>query len=289
MKIQSSYQSSGGKLYLVPTPIGNLDDMTYRAIQVLKEVDFILAEDTRHSIHLLNHFEIQTPMHSHHAHSHQSEIERWLEQLAQGRSIALISDAGMPLINDPGHELVQAAIDQDYAVISLPGATAALTALVASGLMHEHFTYYGFVPRKASEREILWQQIAQHQETAILYESPYRIESVVRSIVQTLGDSVAIVIARELTKRYETYLRGAAGEVLAYLEATPIKGEIVLLIDGSTAIQQMFDAMEELSLKDYVHHLMEEEGLTAKQSIKEVAKRRDVRKQEVYAAYHEIT
>ncbi len=289
MKIQSSYQSSGGKLYLVPTPIGNLDDMTYRAIQVLKEVDFILAEDTRHSIHLLNHFEIQTPMHSHHAHSHQSEIERWLEQLAQGRSIALISDAGMPLINDPGHELVQAAIDQDYAVISLPGATAALTALVASGLMHEHFTYYGFVPRKASEREILWQQIAQHQETAILYESPYRIESVVRSIVQTLGDSVAIVIARELTKRYETYLRGAAGEVLAYLEATPIKGEIVLLIDGSTAIQQMFDAMEELSLKDYVHHLMEEEGLTAKQSIKEVAKRRNIRKQEVYAAYHEIT
>lgn len=289
MKIQSSYQSSGGKLYLVPTPIGNLDDMTYRAIQVLKEVDFILAEDTRHSIHLLNHFEIQTPMHSHHAHSHQSEIERWLEQLAQGRSIALISDAGMPLINDPGHELVQAAIDQDYAVISLPGATAALTALVASGLMHEHFTYYGFVPRKASEREILWQQIAQHQETAILYESPYRIESVVRSIVQTLGDSVAIVIARELTKRYETYLRGAAGEVLAYLEATPIKGEIVLLIDGGTAIQQMFDAMEELSLKDYVHHLMEEEGLTAKQSIKEVAKRRNIRKQEVYAAYHEIT
>ena len=149
MKIQSSYQSSGGKLYLVPTPIGNLDDMTYRAIKVLKEVDFILAEDTRHSIHLLNHFEIQTPMHSHHAHSHLGEIERWLEQLAQGRSIALISDAGMPLINDPGHELVQAAIDQDYAVISLPGATAALTALVASGLMHEHFTYYGFVPRKA--------------------------------------------------------------------------------------------------------------------------------------------
>ena len=110
MKIQSSYQSSGGKLYLVPTPIGNLDDMTYRAIKVLKEVDFILAEDTRHSIHLLNHFEIQTPMHSHHAHSHQGEIERWLEQLAQGRSIALISDAGMPLINDPGHELVQACL-----------------------------------------------------------------------------------------------------------------------------------------------------------------------------------
>ena len=289
MKIQSSYQSSGGKLYLVPTPIGNLDDMTYRAIQVLKEVDFILAEDTRHSIHLLNHFEIQTPMHSHHAHSHQSEIERWLEQLAQGRSIALISDAGMPLINDPGHELVQAAIDRDYAVIALPGATAALTALVASGMMHEHFTYYGFVPRKASEREILWQQIAQRQETALLYESPYRIKSVVRSIVQTLGDSVAIVIARELTKRYETYLRGAAGEILAYLEATPIKGEIVLLIDGSTAVQPTVDAMEELSLKDYVHHLMEEEGLTAKQSIKEVAKRRDVRKQEVYAAYHEIT
>lgn len=289
MKIQSSYQSSGGKLYLVPTPIGNLDDMTYRAIQVLKEVDFILAEDTRHSIHLLNHFEIQTPMHSHHAHSHQSEIERWLEQLAQGRSIALISDAGMPLINDPGHELVQAAIDRDYAVIALPGATAALTALVASGMMHEHFTYYGFVPRKASEREILWQQIAQRQETALLYESPYRIKSVVRSIVQTLGDSVAIVIARELTKRYETYLRGAAGEILAYLEATPIKGEIVLLIDGGTAIQQMVDAMEELSLKDYVQHLMEEEGLTAKQSIKEVAKRRDIRKQEVYAAYHDIT
>ena len=289
MKIQSSYQSSGGKLYLVPTPIGNLDDMTYRAIKVLKEVDFILAEDTRHSIHLLNHFEIQTPMHSHHAHSHQSEIERWLEQLAQGRSIALISDAGMPLINDPGHELVQAAIDRDYAVIALPGATAALTALVASGMMHEHFTYYGFVPRKASEREILWQQIAQRQETALLYESPYRIKSVVRSIVQTLGDSVAIVIARELTKRYETYLRGAAGEILAYLEATPIKGEIVLLIDGSTAVQPTVDAMEELSLKDYVHHLMEEEGLTAKQSIKEVAKRRNIRKQEVYAAYHEIT
>lgn len=289
MKIQSSYQSFGGKLYLVPTPIGNLDDMTYRAIQVLKEVDFILAEDTRHSIHLLNHFEIQTPMHSHHAHSHHSEIERWLEQLAKGRSIALISDAGMPLINDPGHELVQAAIDQDYAVIALPGATAALTALVASGLMHEHFTYYGFVPRKESERESLWHQIAQRHETALLYESPYRIESVVRSIVQTLGDSVAIVIARELTKRYETYLRGTAGEVLAYLEATPIKGEIVLLIDGSTAVQPTVDAMEELSLKDYVQHLMEEEGLTVKQSIKEVAKRRNIRKQEVYAAYHEIT
>lgn len=275
-----------GRLYLIPTPIGHLEDMTYRAVQQLKDVDLILAEDTRQTKRLLNHYAIDTPLASYHEHTNWDVHDRYIERLQQGQSIGLVSDAGMPVINDPGHPLVQAVLDAGIEVTALPGANAALTALVASGLSAERFTYYGFFPRQNKERQEILATIGSRQETAIFYESPHRINDAVQAVVDHLNPQNPIVIARELTKLHEEYLRGTAESILNQLQERPIKGEIVFLIEGGHG---QSESVEELTYKDHVLLLMQEQGLTANAAIKEVAKRRQVPKREVYAAYHELS
>lgn len=290
MMRQESYRSQDqAALYLVPTPIGNLDDMTYRAVKTLTEVDIILAEDTRHSIKLLNHFDIKAKLHSFHEHSRDSEADRWVDTLRQGSSIALISDAGMPLINDPGHPLVQKALEADIPVIALPGANAALTALVASGLPADSFSYYGFFPRKGSDQEEILRSLGQRQETAIFYESPYRIKEAIKQIVKVLGPDTPVVVGRELTKRYEEYLRGKAEELQDYLKGTEIKGECVLLIQGGSLSESIEEELEKLTYKEHVELLMAQSGLSPKEAIKEVARIHQVKKQVVYNDYHDLT
>lgn len=299
MQIQTSFinqannQDAGkGKLYLVPTPIGNLDDMTFRAINTLKEVAVILAEDTRHTIKLLNHFKIETKMRSFHEHSRAHEVADWVELLESGQDVALVSDAGMPLINDPGHPLVQACLEGAIDIVALPGANAALTALIASGLPTEQFTYYGFFPRATKEQVEILGLVGSRQETAIFYESPFRIKKAVTMIEKELGPDTPVVIARELTKRYEEYLRGSASELVAYLADQALKGEIVLMIEGGQLPPQGYLAEKaaqlELPYKEQVELAMAEAGLSSKEAVKQVAKQLGIKKQVVYQAYHEL-
>ena len=291
MNQQKSYLDGNGKLYLVPTPIGNLEDMTFRAIDTLKQVDLILAEDTRRTIKLLNHFEIKQPMMSFHEHSSQNQVIQLIERLVQGENLALVSDAGMPLINDPGHPLVQAAIQHNISVIALPGANAAITALVASGLNAERFTYYGFFPRETKEQKDLAILIGQRNETAIFYESPFRLKKTVKRIAEYLLADTQIVLAREISKQYEEYLRGKLSEIVEYLEHNEIKGEFVLLVEGGRGITTVnsFDIDLELPLREQVDQWIAEYGVSSKEAIKEVAKLNGLRKQLVYQAYHNPT
>ncbi|MBG9981389.1 16S rRNA (cytidine(1402)-2'-O)-methyltransferase [Facklamia sp. DSM 111018] len=292
MQIQKSFNETSngeGKLYLVPTPIGNLEDMTFRAISTLKEVDKILAEDTRQSQKLMKYYEIETPMHSFHEFTSVHQVKQWVDYLKSGHSIALISDAGMPLINDPGHPLVQSALESSLSVISLPGANAALTALISSGLPANQFSYYGFFPRSNKDQLEILDQISQRKETAIFYESPYRVHKTISKIREILGDDVLLVIAREISKKFEEYIRGSASELEEYLEKQPLKGECVLLVNGGSEIKQHKRVVDDsLSYKDQVLGLMDEEGLSAKEAIKQIAQYHQVRKQIIYAAFHEL-
>ena len=291
MNQQKSYLDGNGKLYLVPTPIGNLEDMTFRAIDTLKQVDLILAEDTRRTIKLLNHFEIKQAMMSFHEHSSENQVIQLIERLVQGENLALVSDAGMPLINDPGHPLVQAAIQHNISVIALPGANAAITALVASGLNAERFTYYGFFPRETKEQKDLAILIGQRNETAIFYESPFRLKKTVKRIAEYLLADTQIVLAREISKQFEEYLRGKLSEIVEYLEHNEIKGEFVLLVEGGRGITTVnsFDIDLELPLQEQVDQWITEYGVSSKEAIKEVAKLNGLRKQLVYQAYHNPT
>lgn len=289
MQQHSFQQHVTGILYLVPTPIGNLEDMTFRAVNILKEADIVLAEDTRNTIKLLNHFDIQANLKSFHEHSRSSEVTAWIKELQEGQTIALVSDAGMPLINDPGQPLVEACLSEDIPVVALPGANAALTALVASGLGSERFTYYGFFPRGKKEQKEILELIGQRDETAIFYESPYRIKQAVASVNSVLGEETPLVIGRELTKRYEEYIRGQAGEVSEHLQGREIKGECVLLIEGGHLEVDQHEALSNLPYKEHVELLMATKGIQAKDAIKEVAKIREVKKQIVYNDYHNLT
>lgn len=299
MQIQTSFidniaagQTPKGKLYLVPTPIGNLEDMTFRAINTLKEVALILAEDTRHTIKLLNHFNIETKMHSFHEHSRTHEVTQWVELLESGQDLALVSDAGMPLINDPGHPLVQACLDEAIDIVALPGANAALTALIASGLSSEQFTYYGFFPRSTKEQKEVLSLVGSRQETAIFYESPFRVKKSVIAIERELGADTPVVVARELTKRYEEYIRGTAFELAAYLTEHSLKGEIVLMLEGGqTPLAGNLAekaAQLELPYKEQVELTMTQDGISSKDAIKQVAKQLGIKKQAVYQAYHDL-
>lgn len=288
MQIQNSYQRQDtGNLYLVPTPIGNLDDMTFRAIQTLKEVDVILAEDTRHTIKLLNHFQITTSLVSFHEHNQVAKLDDYIKKLHEGVNLALVSDAGMPLINDPGHPLVQACLEQGINVIALPGANAALTALIASGLSTLQFTYYGFFPRETKEQTALMTLLKQRQETAIFYESPFRIKKTLKCLEQHLSNTREVVIAREISKKYESYLRGTASELRHYLDQETIKGEIVLLIQGGIEMTDSQKDLTALSLEEQVTFLMDQQNLSQKEAIKQVAKNNQLKKQDVYKLFHE--
>lgn len=290
MQYQKSFQDREiGALYLVPTPIGNLEDMTYRAVRQLQEVQYILAEDTRNSGKLLQHFQIQTPMKSFHAHSHPREIDDWVSFVQKGHSLALISDAGMPLINDPGHPLVAAFLANDIPVIALPGANAALTGLIASGLNTAKFTYYGFFPRDTKGQRECLQQVMQQEATAIFYESPYRLKKTVQQIAQQCPPQVQVAIGRELTKRHETYLRGTATEILALIGEQDVKGECVVYIQGEGQhIEQaeLPDLNATETVKKLVDDLVTEQGISTKEAIKHLAKQFNMRKQDIYQRYH---
>ena len=219
------------KLYLVPTPIGNLDDMTFRAIKVLKEVDTILAEDTRTSGKLLKHFEIDTPMQSHHMHNEHNTVNAIVERLASGETFALISDAGTPAISDPGFLLTRACILNGIDIVCLPGATAFVPALVNSGFPSDTFIFEGFLPAKKG-RQTRLKFLAQESRTMIFYESPYKLLKTLSNFIDYFGEDREVAVSRELTKLFEETIRGTVKEVLEYYTKKPPKGEIVIVVKG---------------------------------------------------------
>lgn len=219
------------KLYIVPTPIGNLGDMTYRAVEVLKEVDLILAEDTRTSGKLLKHFEITTPMQSHHMHNEHKTVDHIVSRIEGGESVALISDAGTPAISDPGFLLSRACIEAGLQIECLPGATAFVPALVNSGLPNDKFVFEGFLPVKKG-RQTRLVLLAEETRTMIFYESPHKLLKTLKNFVEYFGVDRKVSVSRELTKLYEETVRGTAEEVLAHFEKKPPKGEIVVIVEG---------------------------------------------------------
>lgn len=288
MDIQKSFKDSApGKLYLVPTPIGNLQDMTYRAVATLKEVDLICAENTRNTIKLLNHFEVVTPQISLHEHNYKERIPQLLERLFAGENLAQVSDAGMPSISDPGHELVLACLAEKITVIALPGATAGMTALIASGLLPQPFTFYGFLPRKKKEQQAALTLLKNKTETQIFYESPFRMKETLGNVLNVFGER-PVVICRELTKIHEEYLRGSVSELLTYLEGEQLKGECILLVGGAMAgtVEAEEDDVPQTIEEDFAE--LKTAGLTDKEIIKQVAVKRQMKKQDVYKIFHEL-
>src|SRR5579863_2661751 len=267
-------------LYLVGTPIGNLEDMTLRAIRVLKQADIIACEDTRQTQKLLNHFGIETRAVSYHEHNEASRAAELVEKLAQGGRVAVVSDAGMPGISDPGFRLVSLAVERGVAVFPVPGPAAFLAALVASGLPTDSFSFRGFFPAKSGARRRELEKIREAEETQVYYEAPHRIKEAVADIVEVLGAGRPVVVARELTKIHEEFLRGTAGEVAQVLNARgEIKGEITLLI-GKAA--EGASAPRGVSVRDRVEEIMREEKVDEKAALKKVAKERGVSKSEAY-------
>lgn len=267
-------------LYLVGTPIGNLEDITLRALRVLKQADLIACEDTRQTQKLLNHFGIEKPTISYHEHNEASRAAELVEKLAEGSRIAVVSDAGMPGISDPGFRLVSLAIEEGVPVIPIPGPAAFVTALVASGLPVESFAFRGFLPPKSGARRRVLERVKASLQTQVFYETPHRIVAALEDIAVVLGPARRVVIARELTKIHEEFLRGTAAEVLAAVKSRgELKGEIVLLIGPAT--EGEVPAIS-TSIHDRVRQLMREEKLDEKSALKRVAKERGISKSEAY-------
>lgn len=287
MYIQNSYvDESRGKLYIIPTPIGNLEDITYRAVRLLGEVDLIAAEDTRHTKKLLSHFNIQKETISYHEHNHQERMPYLLERLKKGETIGLVSDAGMPAISDPGYDLVIKAIEEKVAVIVLPGANAALTALVGSGLATDEFLFTGFLPRKKKDKEAVLRRLKSKQATLIIYESPHRILDTLGVMEKILGNR-RMTIARELTKMYEQFIRGSISELVAWLQDHPVRGECVLVVEGVTEeLAAEENWWKALSLQEHVTYYEQEANLSHKEAMRAVAKDRGISRREVYQALH---
>lgn len=288
VQVQHSYQTKPeGIIYIVPTPIGNLQDMTYRAVDTLRQVDTILAEDTRHTQRLLQHFAIDNALLSFHEHNTESRLPQILERLKQEEQFALVSDAGMPGISDPGFELVQAAIQQDIPVIVLPGAAALVNAVVASGLPTDEFVFYGFLPKKQKSKQAELARLGKYKGTIVLYESPYRVKETVQAIVKHVGNR-KLVIAREITKIYEQFIRGTGEEVLAYLQENQIKGECCIVIEGNTSeaasVEELWWA--QYSIPEHVAYYETDKAMTNKLAMKQVAKDRQISKRDVYEEIH---
>lgn len=228
-----SISSHPGTLYVVGTPIGNLEDMSFRAVRTLQTVALIAAEDTRHTGKLLQHFQITTPQISYHQHNHQSRIAQLLDYLHQGQSIALVTDAGMPGISDPGSELVQACITAEIVVVPIPGPCAAITALSAAGLATDQFIFVGFLPKKGATRRLQLEVLPAESRTVILYESPHHLRQTLTDLAAACGEERSIVIARELTKLHETFWRGTIGNAIALYQEQEPRGEYTLLLAGA--------------------------------------------------------
>ncbi len=276
---------SGPALYLVGTPIGNLEDITLRAIRVLKEVDVIACEDTRQTQKLLNHYAIATRTTSYHEHNEMTKSAELVKEMQEGACVALVTDAGMPGISDPGYRLIALAIRHRVPVVPIPGASAFLAALVASGLPTDSFRFSGFLPAKRGERRAALEAIKSSPRTLVFYEAPHRIVESLADVVEVLGDARHVVIAREVTKLHEEFLRGSAGEVLESLKAREaVKGEITLLIgkaeEGEARVAT--GALARPSVRQRVEQIMAEERVDEKAALKKVAKERGVSKSEAY-------
>lgn len=284
MQIQKSFkeQSPYGKLYLVATPIGNMDDMSIRMVNTLKEVDVIAAEDTRNTGLLLKHFGIETRQISFHEHNAQEKIPVLLDLLKSGQNLAQVSDAGLPSISDPGHDLVKAAIAEDIAVVTVPGPSAGISALIASGLAPQPHIFYGFLPRKSGQQKEFFQSKKAYPETQIFYESPHRVKATLENMLEVYGDR-SVVLVRELTKIYEEYQRGRISELIDYLAENSLKGECLLIVAGASLEKE---DKADADLLAEIDSLVQS-GSKKNQAIKEVAKKYGRNKSQLYALYHE--
>lgn len=268
-----------GKLYIVATPIGNLDDITLRAINTLKQVDIIIAEDTRHSLKLLNHLEITKPLISYHRHNEEEKTDMILNKIEEGNNIALISDAGTPVISDPGEFIVKEALERNIEVVPIPGACAIITALMAAGVNTRNFTFYGFLSLNKKIRTKELEQIRNNKNTIILYEAPHKIINTLKDLENYVADR-KIVVARELTKIHEEFIRGTIKEVQEKI-TTP-KGEYVIIIDENSDIDENEEnELNRLTLEEHFEYY-KRNGLDKKDIIKRIAKDRNVPKNEIY-------
>ena len=276
-----------GILYLCATPIGNLEDMTFRCIRVLKEADLIAAEDTRNSIKLLNHFEIKTPMTSYHEYNKIEKGHKLVEKLLEGQNIALITDAGTPGISDPGEELVKMCHDAGITVTAIPGPAACITALTISGLPTRRFAFEAFLPTDKKERQMILDEMKEETRTMIVYEAPHRLLKTLKLLMETLGNR-RISICRELTKRHETVFATTIEDAIAHYEMNEPKGECVMVIEGKSfeEIKAKEQARwEEMSIPEHMEYY-EKQGVDHKEAMKKVAKDRGISKRDVYKELH---
>lgn len=277
-----------GKLYIVATPIGNLGDMSARAIEVLKEVDIIAAEDTRNTIKLLNHFEVKTPMTSYHEFNKIDKAYELVERIKEGKNIALVSDAGMPAISDPGEDLVRIAYEKDIEITVIPGASAVVSALAISGLPTRRFCFEAFLPLDKKERKFILEELKNETRTIILYEAPHKLLKTLKDLEEVLGEDRKISLVREISKRHEEVIRttlGLAGSLYNDSEENRVRGEFVLVIEGKSIRQVQDEAIkswEELSIKEHIK-IYEDKGVDRKEAMKLVAKDRGISKRDVYA------
>lgn len=269
-----------GKLYLVATPIGNLEDITYRAINILKEVDIIAAEDTRHTLKLLNYYKISKPLISYHRHNEEIKSNLLINKLLEGQNIAIVTDAGTPGISDPGEEIVKEAIKNNIDIIPIPGACALINALIPSGLDTSQFAFYGFLPLNKKNRENIISKIKKEDKTVILYEAPHKLIKTLEDILESIGD-INCVIAKELTKIHEQFIRGNISEVIDKFNQEEIKGEYIILLDLKNNSQ-----IDELDINNKTieeqYKIYEKQGMTKKDIIKQIAKNKKVPKNEIY-------
>lgn len=274
-----------GMLYLCATPIGNLEDITYRVLRILKEADLIAAEDTRNSIKLLNHFEIKTPMTSYHEYNKYEKGRYLVEQMQEGKNIALITDAGTPGISDPGEELVAMCYEAGIPVTSLPGPAACITALTISGLPTRRFAFEAFLPSDKKERAVILEELKRETRTIILYEAPHRLVKTLEELSENLGDR-KISLCRELTKKHETVFRGSLSEAVFWYKENPPKGECVMVLEGRSREEMEQEARqqwEDMPLEAHMEHYMSQ-GIDKKEAMKLVAKDRGISKRDVYQA-----
>jgi 16S rRNA (cytidine1402-2'-O)-methyltransferase len=267
-----------GSLYVVATPIGNLEDITYRAVRVLKEADLIACEDTRHTAKLLQHYGIDKPTVSYHEHNEAARAEELVVKLEQGLNVAQVSDAGMPGISDPGYRVIKLAIDRGVQVVPIPGPSAVVAALAASGLPTDSFEFHGFLPAKSGQRRSLLESLRDARKTIVVYEAPHRISETLKDIVELLGSARPVVLARELTKVHEEFVRGTAAEVLSRVQAQEPKGEITLLI--GKAEESLGAAKQNIATR--LDQIMREQEIDEKTALKIVAKERGLSKSEAY-------
>ena len=269
-----------GVLYLVATPIGNLEDITLRAINILKEADLIAAEDTRHTLKLLNHLNISKPMISYHRHNEEFRCETLINKLKEGKNIALVSDAGTPGISDPGEEIVRRCINENINVVPIPGACAMINALIASGISTKEFCFFGFLPLNKKNRKEKLNEIKDINKTIILYEAPHKIKNTLEDLKNVLDENRKVVLAREITKIHEEFIRGNINELLEKVDK--FKGEMVLIIEGNSTKKE--NELNDLSLEEHYKYY-EKQGFDKKDIIKKIAKDRNVNKNEIYKIF----